>query len=94
VFCLGRDCKELQASLGGVERHRTAVVRKRKTANTSGNVVCVVRWRCLISLFEQGTMLLVAGDHVVVDMPGEVKFEIHPKDPKERAYFFKVLLID
>ncbi len=38
----------------------------------------------------QGTMELVPGNHVVVDTPGDIKFEIHPKDPKERAYFFKV----
>ena len=37
----------------------------------------------------QGSLTLQQGEHTVVDTPGDVKFEVHPKDPKERAYFFK-----
>ncbi len=37
----------------------------------------------------QGSMELVLGEHIVVDTPGDVKFEIHPKEAKERSYFFK-----
>jgi hypothetical protein len=37
----------------------------------------------------QGTLILLPTERTVVDTPGDVKFEIHHKDPKERIYFLK-----